>query len=656
MTEIATRNSPRFSLLALSSWSFALRTWIATIAALYAAFWLQLGNAYSAAVCVGILALPTRGQAYQKALYRTGGTVMGFLASLGIAGLFNGTRDLFILAFAAWMAVCGYVASFLDGNRAYGAVLSGFTAAIVAFANIDTPNSVFSVGVDRCAAILVGVVAVMVFNDLLGAPDAFPDLARRLEETHHRITTFVRRMPSTRNADLREVGDILKTIVSFRADIAVLPVEAISGRNRAAAARTAIAAMVGEVAAARVIGAVLDELDDKGNDLVDVMLRGLNQTVTDSGSCRSTHDLDTCNANSPLFVAARAAQALVDQSRRVLSSFDLMQAGSRAVRGPNLPLFRVREAAFRNALRLFLVVLIGSCVLSLSGWPSVSVVMVMLAAVAGISTTVASPEKFSKDALIAILLAVAISGITEFLILDGTDSFPILAMGLAPAIVGSGLLAASGNPRMAPLGTLLLVFNPLVLLLSNPQNYDPQIYLVVGSLDIISVILLFITTTVLLPTSDDRKRAWLLRSLRRDFRRALREELLPHEVDEVAFRDADREVQLNALRPADSTDGWCEGNDGQLWAKLTSAAWRVRFALRDLHQNPEVAEEGRIALAGADSISLRLLANRLLTQRNTASEDDFRQRSAAAAALAWMAILIERSPREIAALTKELGR
>ena len=84
------RCSSRFAGIALSSWAFALRTWVATMTALYVAFWLQLQNAYSAAVCVSILALPTRGQAFEKALYRTGGTVIGFLVSLAIAGLFAG--------------------------------------------------------------------------------------------------------------------------------------------------------------------------------------------------------------------------------------------------------------------------------------------------------------------------------------------------------------------------------------------------------------------------------------------------------------------------------------------------------------------------------------------------------------------------------------
>jgi uncharacterized membrane protein YccC len=64
----------------LSAWAFALRIWAAMMVALYAAFWLQLESASSAAVTVGILALQTRGQAYQKAVYRVLATIIGVVA------------------------------------------------------------------------------------------------------------------------------------------------------------------------------------------------------------------------------------------------------------------------------------------------------------------------------------------------------------------------------------------------------------------------------------------------------------------------------------------------------------------------------------------------------------------------------------------------
>ena len=117
--------------------------------ALYAAFWLQLDSASSAAVTVGILAQQTRGQAYQRAMYRILATVVGVIASFVIAGLAPQSRELFTIGFAAWLGLCVYVAGLLDGGRAYGAVLSGYTVALVAVTQIDSPQNVFLTGVNR---------------------------------------------------------------------------------------------------------------------------------------------------------------------------------------------------------------------------------------------------------------------------------------------------------------------------------------------------------------------------------------------------------------------------------------------------------------------------------------------------------------------------
>lgn len=72
----------------LSSWTFAFRIWAAMMAALAVAFWLQLDSPSTAATTVGILALQTRGPAYQKALYRVLGTAIGVVASFVLAGSF----------------------------------------------------------------------------------------------------------------------------------------------------------------------------------------------------------------------------------------------------------------------------------------------------------------------------------------------------------------------------------------------------------------------------------------------------------------------------------------------------------------------------------------------------------------------------------------
>src|ERR1700730_223767 len=115
----------KFAGFPLSAFAFALRIWAAMMLALYAAFWLQLGSASSAAVTVGVLALPTRGQTYQKAIYRVLMTGVGVVVSIIIAALFTQARDLFVIAYASWLGLCVYVCGLLDGNRAYGVVLCG---------------------------------------------------------------------------------------------------------------------------------------------------------------------------------------------------------------------------------------------------------------------------------------------------------------------------------------------------------------------------------------------------------------------------------------------------------------------------------------------------------------------------------------------------
>src|SRR6266849_1572030 len=164
----------------LSTWAFALRIWAAMMVALYAAFWLQLESAASAAVTVAILARPTRGQAYQKAVYRVLATIIGVVASFAIAGLFPQSRSLFVIGFAAWLGLCVYVGGLLDGNRAYSAVLSGYTVALVAVTQIDSPQNIFAAGVNRGAAIVVGIVAVALISELFAAPNVHSGLSGKL--------------------------------------------------------------------------------------------------------------------------------------------------------------------------------------------------------------------------------------------------------------------------------------------------------------------------------------------------------------------------------------------------------------------------------------------------------------------------------------------
>src|SRR5712675_2539103 len=194
----------------LSSWAFALRIWVAMMAALYAAFWLQLESASSAAVTVGILALQTRGHVYQKAVYRVLATIVGVAASFVIAGLFSQSRSLFVVGFAGWLGLCVYVGGLLGGNRAYGAVLSGYTVALVAVTQIDSPQNIFWAGVNRGAAIVVGIDALALISELFAAPNVHTGLSRKLIAAHQQVRAFALAILRGETADPIRSADLLR--------------------------------------------------------------------------------------------------------------------------------------------------------------------------------------------------------------------------------------------------------------------------------------------------------------------------------------------------------------------------------------------------------------------------------------------------------------
>jgi hypothetical protein len=59
-----------------------------------------------------------RGRVLEKAFYRMLGTSIGAVASIVMTDVFRQTRDLYVIAYSAWLAICVFAAGFLDGNRA----------------------------------------------------------------------------------------------------------------------------------------------------------------------------------------------------------------------------------------------------------------------------------------------------------------------------------------------------------------------------------------------------------------------------------------------------------------------------------------------------------------------------------------------------------
>jgi uncharacterized membrane protein YccC len=629
----------------LSAWAFALRIWVAMMAGLYAAFWLQLQSASSAAVTVGILALQTRGQAYEKAVYRVFATIIGVVASFVIAGLFPQSRELFVIGFAGWLGLCVCVGGLLDGNRAYAAVLSGSTVALVAVTQIDSPQNVFMAGVNRGAAIIVGIAALTLVSDAFAAPNLHTGLSTKLTSIHRRVRAYLAILRGE-SAHPIQSAHLLHEITALHPEMTALVAESSDGEARSTAARSAAVALVAEVSAAGALASLPDTTLASIRGALGAALADPHGEESRALELRLQRHADVGDADPQDALFACHARDLLVDNRRAQDAIEDLKAGRQPSRRISAPVYRSRRAAVRNGLRAFLAVVISGVLLSIGGWPFASQAVAQVGATIALSASAPNPRAFAAGAVIAMPIAVLLAGVTEFLILDGVDQFPLLAIGMAPSVLVAALLITSPNQRLASIAFLVLVFFPVILAPANPQGYNPETYLFSSLMLITAVILLFVLLRTVLPTSDALRRRWYLTSARAEMRDLVAGRRSRRLDDEALFRDADRIGQLAALQPAADDERRDDLRQAFDIFGRAAAVRRVRTSLAELpaRTGGHLVREGYSALAGCDPVGLRRAAADLASTGAQLDHDGQAAARAASLDLIWVAFLIEASP------------
>jgi uncharacterized membrane protein YccC len=529
--------------LPVSSWAFAVRIWLAIVVALYAGFWLELEAPSSAAITVAILALPTRGQAMEKAIFRLIATIVGVAASIAIVGLFTQLGDLLLGAFAVWIGICVYAVGLLDGSRAYAAALSGYTVGLIAVQQIDNPQHLFESGMARGAAIAVGVLAVTVVNDLLAAPDHHPHLAVQLKALHRRVAGYAQHALRGEIMPVMMAAGLLREIVALRPEVASLAMELNSGPARSAAARSAMVGLVAELFAARALQTlplatalplreeIISELDTNSSSVPDASL------AKDPGK------------ETPNLTAACLAWLIGDLRRTdcdVRRSLDALGAGRRPPREWRAPLYRSHRIAAESGIRAAAYFVLVAAIFAIGGWPATEAALSFVVIIIGLGATTPDLRAFTTIAVVAAPVASLMTGLLEFVVLDGVTEFPLLAIGLAPFMIGSALLMTLPNRILSGLGRFNLIFILALLAPSNPQSYNPQTFLFSVLFLSLATGLLFAVEYLIPPVPNVRRQIWLLASARHDL--ALlpcrhQQHLLP---EEAMFRDAGRIAKMLA--------------------------------------------------------------------------------------------------------------
>jgi uncharacterized membrane protein YccC len=615
------------------AWFFALRIWIAMMLALYVAFWLQLESASSAAVSVAILAQPKRGQAISKAIYRFLGTLLGGAVSILFAAAFGQDRVLMLVCFTAWLSLCVFVAQYLQDTRAYGAMLSGYTVAIIAISNIDTPQSVFDAAVSRVAAIAVAITAITFINDALASPSTWRGLLPSIAAALRSAKAFARQALRDGDPGPEKALALIRMTAPLRADASAIAGELDDGPRRAAGARSAIAALYAVMAASRNVAIAAR---DAGLDRPAI--------VEARAICARLVADDAAAPDRSAFVEARGRlraliEAAVRESNRGLDEVltlqrarDLATAlmfaqdglsalgdGHRPLRDVRLPTHRDFPVAFRGAARVALAFALTAALFVALGWPATTYALVQVAAMGAMSSVNPDPLKYANGVLVGIPLAGLAAGLILLLILPVVNGFPILALAVAPVVFAGCFLIA--NPPTSSVGFILLVYFPVLLSPGNPQSFEAQTFFGNFAQMMIVAVVLATTVRVILPIRPDQARAYAFGSAIGDVRSALLGEG-GDAVDRTSL-NSDRIFQYAQVNAGPPIVRARRLKLAFAIAHLEASAARAHDQLRALRRDPVLtvpSAQARAALSGGSVGDIEAAAQALLRVGREAGE------------------------------------
>ena len=164
----------------LDELTFAMKTFLGAMTALALSFYLGLDNPYWAMATAYIVAQPLTGATRSKALYRFFGTFAGGVAAVIMVPNLVNAPVLLSLAMASWIGLCLYLSLLDRSARAYLFMLAGYSAGIIGFPAIATPNEIFHVAITRVEEISMGIVCTSVFGTVLFPRPLGPVLAARI--------------------------------------------------------------------------------------------------------------------------------------------------------------------------------------------------------------------------------------------------------------------------------------------------------------------------------------------------------------------------------------------------------------------------------------------------------------------------------------------
>jgi uncharacterized membrane protein YccC len=446
---------------------FALKTYAASMLALFIAFWAALDDPRWAFLTVFVVSQPDSGLVLAKSFYRMLGTVCAVLFTIALVFAVAQYGELFLAAVAAWICVCTFASRAVRNFASYGFVLAGYTVAIVGIPAALDPSGAYPLIVARFTEISVGIACAALVSRLVFVSELSPKLVtlvRWLTRRQDRFAAILLDPAADRERVAAERAQLVQDFVSVE---------------------TMQQSAFFESADARLLGQPLRKLTHAAVELCAVAEAAATHRV----SSVPDHEADTGNATSHCREASAAAGATASSlvraadDRAVRSArLRLQQCVAAFERGEDLSepktacrLWSDPVPAALAGIRSALAIAITSAFWFVTAWPNGSTAVVVAAVVSSLFSTMQQPEKISVACAATILLSAVPAFVTQYHLLPLAQDFPSLAVALAPLVLTCSFIMA--QPRIGPLGLLSVVYFAFATNISNVSTYDAVAFL-----------------------------------------------------------------------------------------------------------------------------------------------------------------------------------
>ena len=566
---------------------FGLRGWLASMLALYLAFFLQLDQPYWAGMTVWMVIQPTPGAAISKGFYRVVGTMIGVVMGVVLVALFAQAPELFILALALWIGLTTVVSNLLTNFRGYAAVLAGYTAAIVALGAYGMQNKVFDIALARGAATIIGITCSGLVMSVF-APHRAEALA--LGSIRLAICKTARRLAFPLGKPLAEriaLGrPLVATLIKLDTEIEFAAAEAPSFRLHGGLARSLVAHLFAALSAKRALEEHLERMGPVQDAETAALYRqGITLFEEISAAIEASrggevaerlHDylcslwrqkpesrgLGEAEEVSARFVLDRLADGAL-HLERAAANWVTIQGGWKRDPVLQLNFHRDRLAASINGLRAFLAVILGGAFWIESAWPSGSLMLTQFAVGCGLFSAAPHPETVALNFLKGVLVGVVAAYICTYYFLVNLTGFVPFALAQSLFLIPCAMLQL--NPRTALIGLASCVFFIIVERPLNPMDYNPSSFLNNALATVVGTLLAVAAFRLFLPADPQLAKRYVIRRMRQGLQAMARSVPIPPYWEwQTRMFDRVHRIADPANPAAVTTDEWFQGGLGAL--------------------------------------------------------------------------------------------